>query len=152
MLLASFHSSENSPCCAVAQIVGRYTQLRQADTRLGRQVSKQPHCACNSPSAGLKELLTAACERGGCARMPALAARLLLLAAACAVVVAGQGSAAAKASIHTVVPVECTHGYFEWQVLGLAYRCYCHRYSTLLSGIPERISFCTFDELALKIS
>ncbi|CAL8472254.1 g11796 [Coccomyxa elongata] len=25
------------------------------------------------------------------------------------------------ANIHTVVPVECTHGYFEWQVIGLAY-------------------------------
>lgn len=25
-------------------------------------------------------------------------------------------------SIHTVVPVECTDGYFEWQVIGLAYR------------------------------
>ena len=31
-------------------------------------------------------------------------------------------AAAAKANIHTVVPVECTEGYFEWQVIGLAYR------------------------------
>jgi hypothetical protein len=30
--------------------------------------------------------------------------------------------AAASPSIHTVVPVECTDGYFEWQVIGLAYR------------------------------
>jgi hypothetical protein len=34
-----------------------------------------------------------------------------------------EGRAKATASIHTVVPVECTDGYFEWQVLGLAYRC-----------------------------
>jgi hypothetical protein len=39
---------------------------------------------------------------------------VLALSAACA--------AAAKANIHTVVPVECTNGYFEWQVIGLAYR------------------------------
>ena len=29
---------------------------------------------------------------------------------------------ATSPSIHTVVPVECTDGYFEWQVIGLAYR------------------------------
>jgi len=28
----------------------------------------------------------------------------------------------AVANVHTVVPVECTNGYFEWQVLGFAYR------------------------------
>lgn len=30
---------------------------------------------------------------------------------------------AEKETVHTVIPVECTSGYFEWQILGFLYRC-----------------------------
>lgn len=44
------------------------------------------------------------------------------------------------ANIHTVVPVECTHGYFEWQVIGLAYRCRaCSLYNFSGRTIPVAV-------------
>ena len=45
---------------------------------------------------------------------------MLLLALMALALISAQG--AEHPSIHTVVPVECTDGYFEWQVIGLAYR------------------------------
>lgn len=54
--------------------------------------------------------------------MPLQNRTAVAIAVVMAVIGKAQLSRAQLANIHTVVPVECTHGYFEWQVIGLAYR------------------------------
>ena len=49
----------------------------------------------------------------------------LVLATACFGAQGRRGGSPPRANIHTIIPVECTNGYFEWQVLGFLYSHRC---------------------------